>query len=454
MLDIIILAAGKGTRMKSDKPKVLHTVAGKPLLQHVIDRARELQANKIYVVVGHGAEEVKQTIGDAEDVVFVEQREQMGTGHAVQQVLPFINSDTNSLILYGDVPLISTSTLERLLQLVTPTSVGLLTVNMPDPTGYGRILKDPQGQVTAIVEHKDATTEQKNIREINSGIMALPGKVLLEWLPQLSNENAQGEYYLTDLIAMAASQNVAVNTAQPLRVSETLGINNRQQQAEVERLLQQELVETYMNEGLTVMDPQRFDCRGSLTFDTDCVIDVNCVFEGDVVLGKNVEIGPNCHIINARIGDNSIVKSHSIIEDAEVKQAVVIGPFARIRPQTILEDNAKVGNFVEIKKARIGQGSKVNHLSYVGDAELGRDVNVGAGTITCNYDGVNKHLTKIGDKVFVGSNTALVAPVTIEDNVTIAAGSTITHDIDSGSLSVARSRQKNITGWQRPSKKK
>ncbi|VUD63896.1 Bifunctional protein GlmU [Thalassocella blandensis] len=453
MLDIIILAAGKGTRMKSDKPKVLHTLAGKPFLQHVIDRARELKASNIYIVVGHGADQVRQCIGSADDIEYIEQTEQLGTGHAVQQVLPYLNDKAKSLILYGDVPLIATKTLESLLACADDKTLGLLTVTLDDPTGYGRIIKNGEGQVLAIVEQKDADVEQLKIQEVNTGVMAVHGQHLQQWLPKLRNDNAQGEYYLTDIIAMASKVDVEVKTAAPQKISETFGVNNRQQQAELERFYQQEFAAQLMQEGLNLMDPARFDCRGSLRFGKDCSIDVNCVLEGDIVLGDNVSIGPNCHIINATIGTNSEIKSHSIIEDAELHNDVTVGPFARLRPQTLLSAGAKVGNFVETKKAVIGKGSKVNHLSYVGDADVGENVNIGAGTITCNYDGANKFKTKIDDGVFVGSNSALVAPIHIEENATIAAGSTITQNVKAGALSVARTRQKNIDGWQRPKKK-
>lgn len=453
MLDIVILAAGKGTRMKSDKPKVLHTLAGKPFLQHVIDRARELQAENIYIVVGHGADQVKAQIGEASDIRYIEQTEQLGTGHAVQQVLPFLRSEACTLILYGDVPMIAGATLERLAQTCNAEALGLLTVELEDPTGYGRIVKDANGHVTAIVEHKDASEAQRTIQEVNTGVMAVQGEHLLRWLPALSNDNVQGEYYLTDIIAMAAGQSVAVTTCAPESVAETMGVNDRLQQAALERLYQQAKAHSYMKQGLTLLDPSRFDCRGQIHFGKDCSIDVSCVFEGDVVLGDNVHIGPNCHIIGAKIGSNSEIKSHTIIEDAVLEKSVTVGPFARLRPQTQLADGAKIGNFVETKKALIGKGSKVNHLSYVGDAVVGEEVNIGAGTITCNYDGANKHQTTIGDGVFVGSNSALVAPVTLEKNATVGAGSTITQDVKENVLSVARTKQVHLKGWKRPVKK-
>ena len=330
--------------------------------------------------------------------------------------------------------------------------MGLLTVNLDDPTGYGRIVRT-DGAVTAIVEHKDATDAQRTISEVNTGVMAVSSKHLQAWLPKLDSNNAQGELYLTDIIAMAAAEGVAIETAQPSDAWEVLGVNNRRQQAELERIYQREIANQLMDDGVTLLDPARFDCRGTLTCGNDCVIDVNCVFEGDVVLGNGVEIGPNCIIKDAKIGDNTVIKANSIVEESTLAAECDIGPFARLRPGSELADGAKIGNFVETKKAIIGKGSKVNHLSYVGDAELGSGVNVGAGTITCNYDGANKHKTQIGDNVFVGSNTALVAPVIIEDGATIAAGSTITRTVKKEELAIARSRQNAITGWQRPIKK-
>lgn len=452
MLDIVILAAGKGTRMRSSKPKVLHTLAGKAFVSHVIDRAHELCADAIKVVVGHGAEEVAQQLS-APNIDFVQQTEQLGTGHAMQQVLPLLQPDSTVLILYGDVPLIKTATLKNLCEKVSDTSMGLLTVTLANPSGYGRIVRD-NGTVVAIVEQKDATNAQLAISEINTGVMAVKGKHLLSWLPALSNDNAQGEYYLTDIIAMAGIAGVSVETASPGSESEVMGVNNRQQQAQLERIYQAEIADQLMVEGLTLLDPARFDCRGKLVTGSDCVVDVNCVFEGHVTLGNNVTIGANCYLKNCTLGDSTEVLANSIIEDSVLAGDCHIGPYARLRPGTQLEEGAKIGNFVETKKACIGKGSKVNHLSYVGDADVGAGVNVGAGTITCNYDGANKHKTEIGDGVFVGSNTALVAPVTIASGTTIAAGSTVTRSSQEGQLIVARARQRNIDGWVRPTKKK
>ncbi len=452
MLDVVILAAGKGTRMKSNKPKVLHTLAGKPFVQHVVERARELDADNIYLVVGHGADEVRKAL-DKDHLYYLEQQRQLGTGHAVMQALPQLNCDSTVLVLYGDVPLIGTETLRDLCAQVSADALALLTVDLPDPHGYGRILRDGEGRVVAIVEHKDADERQRRITEVNTGVMAVRGDDLRRWLPRLTNDNAQQEFLLTDIIAMAASESKVIATAQPAAASEVLGVNNRQQQAELERMYQAASAKRLMTEGLTLLDPGRFDCRGSLMVGKDCVIDVNCVFEGEVVMGDRVSIGPNCFIANAVIGSGVEIKSHSVVENAQLGDDVTVGPFARLRPGAQLQDGARVGNFCEIKKALIGKGSKVNHLSYIGDAELGDGVNIGAGTITCNYDGANKFVTKIGDGVFVGSNTALVAPVEVGDNATVGAGSVVTFDVKDGELAVARARQRNVKGWIRPTKK-
>ena len=451
-LDIVILAAGKGTRMRSNLPKVLHPVGGRPLVQHVIDSARALGSDQILVVVGHGAEQVEARMA-ADDIRFVAQTEQLGTGHAVLQALPHFRDDATVLILYGDVPLTQATTLEKLAQAVTDTTIGLLTVNLPDPGAYGRILRDAAGQVEAIVEYKDANDEQRRITEINTGIMAAKAKHLREWLPALSNDNAQGEYYPTDIIAMARQSGLGIHVAQPDTPEEVEGINNRQQQAALERYYQSRQAEELMVKGVTLMDPARFDCRGRLTVGRDVVIDVNCVFEGEVMLEDGVHLEPNCYLKDCVIGAGTEVKANSVIEGARVSSHCAIGPFARLRPGTLLADGAKVGNFVEIKKATIGEGSKVNHLSYIGDSKVGSGVNVGAGTITCNYDGVNKFLTEIGDNAFIGSNSALVAPVKLGKNTTVGAGSIITKDVPDEELAIARGRQRNIQGWQRPSKK-
>ncbi len=452
MLDILVLAAGKGTRMRSDLPKVLHPIGGRPLVQHVVDTARQVGGDRIMVIVGHGAELVEQRMA-AGDVSFVLQAQQLGTGHAVLQALPQLRDEATVLILYGDVPLTRAETLHKLIAQVNDQQMGLLTVNLPDPTGYGRIVRDASGAVTAIVEHKDANSEQHRITEINTGIMAVKAKHLQQWLPQLNNNNAQGEYYLTDIIALARKSGVSIQVEQPEAIEEVEGINNRQQQAALERFYQKQKANELMVAGATLLDPARFDCRGTLEVGRDVVIDINCVFEGDVVLGDGVTVEPNCVIINSRIGNNTHIKANSHIEDTVIAGNCDVGPFARLRPGTQLAEGAKIGNFVETKKAVIGEGSKVNHLSYIGDTTIGKKANIGAGTITCNYDGVNKFKTEIGDNAFIGSNSALVAPVKIGSGATVGAGSVVTKDVEDAELAIARSKQRNIQGWERPTKK-
>jgi len=452
-LHVVILAAGQGSRMKSSLPKVLHRIAGKPMLHHVMDTARKLGAERIHGVIGHGADQVK-AITQADDVQWAIQEDQLGTGHAVSQALPNLPDEARVLILYGDVPLTQPETLEELVSRVSEQTIGLLTVTLDNPDGYGRILRDKQGKVTAIVEQKDATPEQKTINEVNTGILAVSASHLKAWLPQLSNVNAQDEYYLTDVIAMASEAGVGIEVAQPDTEFEVQGVNNRIQLAGLERWYQQQQADRLMTAGATLADPARIDVRGDLTVGQDVLIDINAVFEGKVTLESGVSIGPNCLLRNCHIGANSQIEAHSVIDGARVGQHAQIGPFARLRPGTELADHTKVGNFVETKKTVVGEGSKINHLSYVGDATLGRNVNVGAGTITCNYDGVNKHQTEIGDGVFVGSNTSLVAPVALANNATIGAGSTITRDVAAEELAVARGKQRNIANWQRPDRKK
>lgn len=452
MLDILVLAAGKGTRMRSDLPKVLHSIGGKALVQHVVECARQVGGEQIIIIVGHGAEKVQEKMAAA-DVKFVLQAEQLGTGHAVQQALPHLRNDATVLILYGDVPLTRPETLQKLIAGVNETQMGLLTVDLPNPTGYGRIVRDEKNAVVAIVEHKDATEEQKKIREINTGIMAVKAAHLQKWLPQLKNNNAQGEYYLTDIIAMAKADGIAIHVEQPDAVEEVEGINNRQQQAALERFYQQQKANELMVEGVTLIDPARIDIRGTLSVGRDVVIDVNCVFEGEVVLGDGVVVEPNCVIIDSKIGDNSHIRAFSHIEQAVMAAGCDIGPYARLRPGTDLAEEVKIGNFVETKKAVIAKGSKVNHLSYIGDAKVGSKVNVGAGTITCNYDGVNKFKTEIGDNAFIGSNSSLVAPVKIGAGATVGAGSVINKNVEDNELAVARGKQRNIQGWERPTKK-
>lgn len=450
-IDIVILAAGKGTRMRSDLPKVLHPIGGVPMLGRVIETAKQLGDVQITVVIGHGAELVRERFADS-GVQFVEQEEQLGTGHAVAQAIPHFRDGATVLVLYGDVPLVRASTLRQLLQ-ASDSGPALLSVVMDDPSGYGRIVRDEDGQVQAIVEQKDADAETLKIDEINTGILAAPANLLAQWLPELSNNNAQGEYYLTDVIARSVRENIAVTGVIGSDAVEVAGVNSRIQQAELERALQRDQAEIQMALGVTLMDPARFDLRGTLECGADVTIDINCVFEGSVKLGNGVRIGPNCLLKNCQLAAGTVVEANSIIEDASVGEACTIGPFARLRPGTELANGAKVGNFVETKKAKIGVGSKVNHLSYIGDAEVGDDVNIGAGTITCNYDGVNKSKTIIGDRAFIGSNSALVAPVEIGAGATVGAGSTITREVSAGELAVARGKQRNISGWQRPVKK-
>ncbi len=451
MLDIVILAAGQGTRMHSSLPKVLHPIGGKPMLAHVLDAARQLPDARALVVVGHGADQVRERFA-GEAIEFVQQQEQLGTGHAVQQALPLLREGARVLILYGDVPLIRAETLKRLVATVSEQQMALLTVTLPDPGGYGRIVRNSRGEVDAIVEDRDASAEQRLINEINTGVMAVTRAQLQRWLPRLERGNSQGEYYLTDTVAMARGEGVAVTAVQPDGVEEVLGVNNRLQQAEQERHFQYMQARRLMAAGVTLLDPRRFDCRGEIIAGRDVVIDINCVFEGRVVLGDGVQVGPNCLLKDCSIGAHSRIKANSIIEEAELAENCDIGPFARLRPGTELAEGARIGNFVEIKKAVIGAGSKVNHLSYIGDSELGKDVNIGAGTITCNYDGVNKHHTSIGDNCFVGSNTALVAPVTLGAGSTVGAGSVITRDVPDDELAVARGKQRHFPDWQRPVK--
>ena len=450
-LDIVILAAGQGTRMRSALPKVLHPVAGKAMLGHVIDTARQLKPQGIHVVIGHGAERVREQLA-ADDLNFVLQSEQLGTGHAVAQALPALSAE-RVLILYGDVPLIEVETLQRLLQQVSEQQLGLLTVNLNDPTGYGRIVRDERGVVKAIVEHKDASAEQRLIREGNTGILAVPGKKLGDWLGRLSNSNAQGEYYLTDVIAMAVADGLVVATEQAADEMEVLGANDRIQLSQLERHYQYRAARRLMLQGVTLIDPARFDLRGEVTVGRDVSIDINVILEGQVVIEDGVQIGPNCVIKNSILRKGAIVKANSHLEGAEVGEGADCGPFARLRPGSVLGARAHVGNFVELKNAKMGEGAKAGHLSYLGDAEIGARSNIGAGTITCNYDGANKFKTVLGEDVFIGSNSALVAPVTLGDRATTGAGSVVTSDVPNNTLAVGRAKQRNIEGWKRPTKK-
>ena len=451
-LSVVILAAGKGTRMYSDLPKVLHPIAGKPMVKHVIDTVKHLNARQINLIYGHGADLLKERLAD-EPVNWVFQAEQLGTGHAMQQAAPFFADDENIMMLYGDTPLIQQSTLERLIAQKPENGIALLTVKLDNPTGYGRIIRE-NGSVVAIVEQKDASAEQLKIQEINTGVMVASGASFKKWLGNLNNNNAQGEYYITDVIAMANEDGFQVQAVQADEFMEVEGANNRLQLAALERFYQKKQAEKLLLAGVTLIDPSRFDVRGTVEHGKDVSIDVNVILEGDVKLGNNVKIGAGCVLKNVTVGDNVEIKPYSVLEDAVIGEKSAIGPFSRLRPGTQLAEGAHVGNFVEIKNAQVGKGSKVNHLTYVGDAEVGSNVNIGAGVITCNYDGANKFKTIIGDDVFVGSDSQLVAPVEIANGATIGAGSTITKNVAEGELVITRVAQKHIQGWQRPTKKK
>ncbi len=451
-LGVAILAAGQGTRMRSRLPKVLHPLAGKPLLAHVLGTAEALEADGVAVVYGHGGDQVKAALA-GRPVEWVEQTEQLGTGHALEQAMPALQNMDRVLVLYGDVPLISTATLRRLITLGVDSGLALLTAVLDDPAGYGRIVRGEDGRVERIVEQKDASPEEQAIDEINTGILIADGKRLTHWLTQLDNDNAQGEFYLTDIIALAVAEGIEVKTAHPDAEEEILGVNDREQLARLERYYQRERAAEAMRQGVTLADPARFDVRGTVAFGTDVFVDVNVIFEGEVEIGEGVIIGPNTLIRDCRIGAGSRILANSVLEEAIVGRDARIGPFARLRPETRLSDRVHVGNFVEVKKSRVGAGSKLNHLSYIGDATVGADVNIGAGTITCNYDGANKHPTVIGDNAFIGSDTQLVAPVTVGDGATIGAGSTIVRDAPSGTLTLSRSKQVSVEGWKRPAKK-
>lgn len=452
-LKVVILAAGKGTRMRSSLPKVLQPLAGQPLLQHVINTAHTIHAERIITIVGHQSHLVEERMAD-QGIDFVAQTEQLGTGHAVQQALPEIKDDDTVLVLYGDVPLTQSSTLLDLLALVDEEHpLALLTINLNNPTGYGRIVRDQHMVVQAIVEQKDATPDQLEINEVNTGILAANGKKLNEWLSRLQNDNAQGEYYLTDIIEMCVSDGAHVQTSQPQQEMEVLGVNDKRQLQSLERQYQSSLADDLLENGVTLIDSNRIDIRGEVTVGQDVEIDVNVIFEGRVILGDNVKIGANCILKNVEISNNSTIHAFTHMEDCSIGQEVNVGPYARIRPGTELADKVRIGNFVETKKAKIGKGSKVNHLSYVGDTSMGAGCNIGAGTITCNYDGVNKHQTTIGNNVFVGSDSQLVAPVEIEDGATIGAGSTITKSAPADQLTLSRSKQLTIKNWQKPEKK-
>jgi bifunctional UDP-N-acetylglucosamine pyrophosphorylase / glucosamine-1-phosphate N-acetyltransferase len=450
-LSVIILAAGAGTRMRSLKPKVLHEIAGLPMVEHVYNTSNTLGAKQIQVVYGHGGDLLKQQCGHF-NVDWCLQAEQLGTAHAVEQAGPNIDDDDVALILYGDVPLIKAQTLDTLVKDVTDNNVSLLTVKLDDPTGYGRIVRE-DGKVVAIVEHKDASDEIKNIDEVNTGILAMRAGYLNDCLKKIDNNNVQGEFYLTDVIALAVSDGNEVLTTQVEHSYEVEGVNDRKQLARLERIFQSGVAEKLLTDGVGLADPQRIDVRGELSVGNDSFIDINCIFEGKVTIGSGANIGAGCVIKNSSIADDCMIKPYSLIEDATIDKQTEVGPFARIRPGTHLKKNSRVGNFVEIKNTRLGENSKASHLSYLGDSEIGKNVNIGAGTITCNYDGANKFKTIIKDGAFIGSDTQLVAPVTVGENATVGAGTTITKDTEDDSLTLSRTVQKSIKGWQRPKKK-
>lgn len=453
-MNIVILAAGQGKRMYSALPKVLHPIAGKPMLGHVLDTVQKMDSMVTpCIVLGHGQEAVKAYLNkNHSNFTFAVQAEQKGTGHAVMQALSYLNEDASTLILYGDVPLIQASTLKDLLLLAQDETLVILTQELENPTGYGRIVRSLEGEVTGIVEEKDATAEVKQVREINTGMMACPTKELREWLSHIQPNNAQGEYYLTDIVGLAAGQGMPIRTMMPQYGFEVEGVNSRVQLAALERTWQTHLAEELLLKGVTLIDPQRIDIRGDFNCSNDVTIDIGCIFEGQVEIARSVHIGPYCVIKDSKIGANSQIKAFSHLDGAVLGESAVIGPYARLRPGTEIDEQAHVGNFVEVKNSRIGKGSKANHLSYIGDAQVGSRVNIGAGTITCNYDGVNKHQTIIEDDVFIGSDTQLVAPVTVGKGATIGAGTTLTKDAPEDKLTISRAKQLSVE-WKRPQKK-
>lgn len=451
-LSVIILAAGQGTRMCSQMPKVLHSLAGKPLLQHVLDSISSLDAT-VYIVHGHAGAQVQAAISDPA-LHWVAQTEQLGTGHAVLQALPMIADDDQALILYGDVPLIPTNTLQTLLAQQTANTLALLSVDLGNPTGYGRIIRDKNKAIQAIIEEKEADSQTRQIQEVNTGILAAKAGDLRQYLQSLKNDNSQGEYYLTDVIAEAVTHKVPIVSLKAQQPEHVAGINDRVQLANLERYYQQNQAENLMRQGVTIIDPKRLDIRGNISIGQDCEIDINVILEGDIQIGQGVKIGANSIIRHSQIADNVVIHPNSLIEKAQISKHCEIGPFARIRPDTVLAAQVKVGNFVEIKKSTIAKGSKISHLSYIGDTTMGADVNIGAGTITCNYDGAFKHQTIIGDNVFVGSDSQLIAPVTVGNGATIGAGTTVTRDVSADKLVISRAPQRSISDWQRPSKPK
>jgi bifunctional UDP-N-acetylglucosamine pyrophosphorylase/glucosamine-1-phosphate N-acetyltransferase len=452
-VSVVILAAGQGKRMCSDLPKILQPLAGRPLLAHVIDTVKSLHPDRICVVYGHGGDLVKEAFAD-EDLAWVLQAEQLGTGHAVLQALPQVGKNDIVLILCGDVPLVRAATIEPLIAAAESDRLAILTTDLADPAGYGRIVRDIDSHVKSIVEEKDATDEQKSLTEINTGLMACRAPLLSQWLQRISPDNAQGEYYLTDIVGCAIDDDIAIVPVSTEHSAEVLGINDKKQLADAERNYQRAVVDSFLQQGVTIIDPQRVDFRGRLTCGRDVMIDINTIFAGEVTLGDGVQVGANTIISNSSIGAGSKILPNCIIDQATIGQSCEIGPFSRVRPGVEMADQAKLGNFVEVKKSRIGQGSKVNHLTYIGDATIGERVNVGAGTITCNYDGANKHPTTIGDGAFIGSGVELVAPVTVGAGATIGAGATVSKDVPAGELTVERSRQKVVKGWARPVKDK
>ncbi len=450
-LSTVILAAGRGKRMYSDLPKVLHPIGGQPMLGRVITTARQLTPDALVVVYGHGGERVRETFAGDSDLRWAEQAQQLGTGHALKMAMPHLPADGQVLVLYGDVPLIQAETLRRLAT-AAGSGVGLLVDILDDPTGYGRIVRDAHGRVSGIVEQKDASAAQLAIREINTGILVLPAARLAGWLNELGNDNVQGEYYLTDVIALAVRDDVAVTTLAVPASWQAAGVNAKRQLAELERIFQREQANALLDQGVTLLDPSRFDLRGELQCGRDVSIDVGCVFEGRVMLGDGVHIGAHCVLRNVSLAAGCEVQPFSHLDGASVGEGARIGPYARLRPGAELAGHVHVGNFVEIKKSRVGEGSKVNHLTYIGDSDIGSGVNVGAGTVTCNYDGVNKFRTVVEDNAFIGSGTMLVAPVRIEQGATIGAGSVITRTAPTGALTLARAKQMTLSGWQRPKK--
>jgi len=448
-LNIVILAAGQGTRMHTAQPKILHKVAGVPMLERVYNTAKQLKPKAIYIVTGHESEQVKEQFSHF-NATWIEQEEQLGTGHAVKQVLPMVSDDDHLLVLVGDIPLIKANTLRRLTDKVNVDTLGVITASLQDPTGFGRILRNPDDEIIGIKEHRDATEGERRIKEINTGIIIAPVKKLKEWIPKLKSNNVQKEYYLTDCIAMAVEEDFPVEGAHADQIEEVLGVNDRYQLATIERIHQFHTACGYMLSGVTIADPNRFDLRGTLHVGIDIFVDINVIFEGEVSLGNNVQIGPHCLLRDCQIEDGVVIEANTVIDGAHIKANSRIGPFARIRPETQIDENVKIGNFVEIKKSTIAQGTKISHLSYIGDCEIGKNVNIGAGTITVNYDGARKHKTFIADDAFIGCDSQLVAPIRVEQGAFIAAGTTLTKNAPAGQLTLSRAEQRTVEGWKRP----